>query len=185
MDVEVASAHERMVEQVMSDERLLGALPEDAAGRLLDWAVQRLTAAAEAADSLAAYEVMADAIRGEARQTADAVADQGGDLETLERQLATSSIEASSTVPVAAEPWTAPDEIGATPPSAAETDATAVETATHAGAEPAPVEPALQWRAAGPADDGRTPDSHDELRDALEDAVERVRSLFRWRRDPE
>ena len=178
MDAEVAAAHERMVEQTMSDERLLGALPEDAAGRLLDWAVQRLTTAAETAHDLSSYEAAADAVRQEARQIADGVAEEGGDLEALERRLS----------PVAAPTLTMPGHECAAdvapaedPHEAARTDG-AVEPVV--GPEP-PVEsepPAVP--VSGEPVAGAQSLS-DELRAALDDAVERVRSLFGRRSDKE
>jgi hypothetical protein len=216
MDAEVAAAHERMVEQLMSDERLLGALPEEAAGRLLDWAVGRLTAAAETAGSAAAYEAMADTIRQEARRTADGVADEGGDLRTLERWLsrqmdtaapgsagvparprsrarrpeprrassksaapAEESTAAEATVPALTQPDTAPPAADSAPTPALGPTIEVEER--QAEAPPTPTEPGPRSDATDAADDGRTAGPADELREALDDAVERLRSLFRRR----
>jgi hypothetical protein len=76
------------VEQLSSDERILGALPEDAAGVLLNWAVARLDATAASAPDEAAFATAADAVFSQARQIADEAAGRGDDAETLARYLA-------------------------------------------------------------------------------------------------
>jgi hypothetical protein len=86
-DVTIASAHKQLAEQLMSDERLLGALPEDAAGVLLDWALARLDAASAAADDVNAFTAAAAAIRRQARAEADAAADRGDDAAALAERL--------------------------------------------------------------------------------------------------
>lgn len=62
-----ADARERWAEQLMSDERLLGVLPEDAARLVLDHALARLDHAAERAASAADVTAAAEAIRTQAR----------------------------------------------------------------------------------------------------------------------
>ncbi len=69
-----AGARERWAEQIMSDERLLGALPEDAAGILLDRTLDRLDQAANGATTGQALDVAAETIRAEARALADQAA---------------------------------------------------------------------------------------------------------------
>ena len=86
-DNAIDAAHERMAEQLMSDERIVGVLPEDAAGVLLDWALARLDTAAAAAVDVNAFAAAADAIRQEMRVQADAAADRGDDAAALAAQL--------------------------------------------------------------------------------------------------
>ena len=71
---EIAAAHRRTVERVMSDESLLGALPEEDAQRLLDWTVRRLRVARDAAGRVSEYETAADAVIQEARRHAEEAA---------------------------------------------------------------------------------------------------------------
>jgi hypothetical protein len=76
----VADRHRRMAEQISSDERILGVLPEDAASVLLDWSLARLgDAAAAAGDDAAWFEQEAEAIREQTRAEADAAAERGDD----------------------------------------------------------------------------------------------------------
>ncbi len=72
-DVEVARG--RLAEQLMSDERILGAVPEDAARLLLDRALAALDATANAAADEAAFAQTGEAIRQAARAIADAAAE--------------------------------------------------------------------------------------------------------------
>jgi hypothetical protein len=58
----IADARERWAEQFMSDERLLGAVPEEAARLLLDAGLCRLDAAARRAASVADLDAAAGAI---------------------------------------------------------------------------------------------------------------------------
>ena len=60
---------------MMSDETLLGALPEEDAQRLLDWTLGRLEEAARKASDLDGFLVAADAIRAEARRIGAGAAD--------------------------------------------------------------------------------------------------------------
>jgi hypothetical protein len=78
-DEAIAAAHERAVEQVMSDERLLGVLPDDLSRRLLDWVRAQIGQAAERAPNVEAFRNEVDAIRHRARTLADASADAGDD----------------------------------------------------------------------------------------------------------
>ena len=88
----IAGAHRRTVEQVTSDERLLGLLPEELAGPLVRWIEARLDAAASAAASVDAYLSRADEIRAEARRIADAADHQSDDVSAfLERLKAANS----------------------------------------------------------------------------------------------
>jgi hypothetical protein len=84
---EIAAAHQRMVEQVSSDERLLGLLPEDLSRMLLDWAVRRLDGAKERAASVDDYYAEADAIRAEAMRIASAGAKEADDATALVARL--------------------------------------------------------------------------------------------------
>jgi hypothetical protein len=174
MDAAIAAAHRRVVEQLMSDEHVLGALPEDAAGRLLDWAVQRVDAAASIAPNLDAFYVASDAVLAEARATVDAVAAEGGDGASVDRRLA-----------ALAGPW--PD----TEPAHAH--AARADDAARAGASAAqpsvPVVAAAESPPSGMTTEPTACRSAGEsygdggLREALEDAVDRVRALFRRRSD--
>lgn len=58
----IADARERWAEQFMSDERLLGAVPEEAARLLLDVGLCRLDAAAARAANVAELDAAASAI---------------------------------------------------------------------------------------------------------------------------
>jgi hypothetical protein len=62
-DDAIEDMHQRLAEQIMSDERLLGVLPEEATRRVLDHALARLDAAAARAVSVEALEATAAAIR--------------------------------------------------------------------------------------------------------------------------
>jgi hypothetical protein len=75
MEKSIEDARERLVEQLMSDERLLGALPEDAARILLDRAIARLDDAAARAGDAAEFASAAEAIRAEARALAGRAAE--------------------------------------------------------------------------------------------------------------
>jgi hypothetical protein len=110
-DDTIDAAHVRMAEQLMSDERVLGTLPEDAAGVLLDWALARLDAAAAAAADVNAFAAAADAIRRDMRAQADAAADRGDDAAALAAHLG------SAPAVAAQEPDVEPQTTG---PSAAE-----------------------------------------------------------------
>lgn len=66
----VADARERWAEQLMSDERLLGAVPEEAARLLLDAGLCRLDAAARRVASVAALDAAAAAILRDLRRLA-------------------------------------------------------------------------------------------------------------------
>jgi hypothetical protein len=65
-DNAIESARERLAEQIMSDERLLGTLPEAATELVLDHALARLDDAAARAVSVEALEAEAEAIRADA-----------------------------------------------------------------------------------------------------------------------
>ncbi len=77
----IADARERWAEQLMSDERLLGAVPEEAARLLLDIGLCRLDAAAARATSVAELDAAAGAILRDLRRLAaraEAAADPVG-----------------------------------------------------------------------------------------------------------
>ena len=87
----------------MSDEHILGALPEDAAQALLDRALGRLDAAAAEATDLESFAAAAESIRQEARAAADEAAAGGESV--------SSSTEANEVAPEpAADP--APERPG-------------------------------------------------------------------------
>ena len=94
----IASAHRRMVEQVTSDERLLGLLPDDLSGPLVTWLEARLDDAARRAASADAYLTAADHIRIEARHVAEAAERQGDDSDAFLGRL--KAAERRLTVPV-------------------------------------------------------------------------------------
>lgn len=66
----IADARERWAEQFMSDERLLGAVPEEAARLLLDAGLCRLDAAARRSASVAELDAAAGAILRDLRRLA-------------------------------------------------------------------------------------------------------------------
>jgi hypothetical protein len=84
---EIATTHQRLVEQVMSDERLLGLLPDDLSGVLLDWTIAHLDAAAATTTSTTDLQAQADLIRTQARRIATAAADAGDDRAALAARL--------------------------------------------------------------------------------------------------
>jgi hypothetical protein len=96
MSDEISAAHERMAEQVMSDERLLSVLPDDASERLLDWTLRGLDAAAANASDAEDFLTRADALRAQARRIADAAAGSDGDPGALEALLTAADTEAAS-----------------------------------------------------------------------------------------
>jgi hypothetical protein len=71
---EIADLRDRLVEQLSSDERLLGTLPEEASRLVLNDAISRLDAAAAGAASSEALSARADVIRSEARALVDRAA---------------------------------------------------------------------------------------------------------------
>jgi hypothetical protein len=71
---DIAEARERWAEQFMSDEHVLGLLPEEAARLLLDAAIARLDAAAVDARAVETLNAAANAIRRQARALAEAAA---------------------------------------------------------------------------------------------------------------
>lgn len=76
MSSEVQAALERAVEQLLSDETVLGALPEDQIQPLLDGAIARLERAAAAAESSEAFAAAFDEVRGKLRAEVMAAADE-------------------------------------------------------------------------------------------------------------
>jgi hypothetical protein len=93
-DEAIAAAHEQAVEQVMSDERLLGVLPDDLSKTLLDWVTTRIGQAAEHAPNVDAFWNEADAIRHRARTLADDSADAGDDATALMARLRSAEVVA-------------------------------------------------------------------------------------------
>lgn len=72
---DMAAARERLAEQLMSDERVLGALPEDLTRLVLDHALKRLDAAAASARSESEFAAAGEAIRLETRALVDRAAE--------------------------------------------------------------------------------------------------------------
>ena len=195
MDTAIADAHRRVVEQVMGDERLLGALPEEAAGRLLDWAVGRLDAAAARAPNAETFYAEADGVRARAREIADAVAAEGGDVDVLERRLDQAGARAGvvaagkghEVCPPPATPAGVKPSAGIRTPQAAPADAGSISD----GRSPATGDPDVADETPrAPAEDdslGAVPAAAQgvelgmlgDVREALDDAVDRVRALFR------
>lgn len=71
---DIADARDRWAEQLGSDERVLGAVPEEAAGLLLAHGLARLDAAAAVAGSVEDLDAAAESIRAEMRRLADEAA---------------------------------------------------------------------------------------------------------------
>jgi hypothetical protein len=108
-DEAIAAAHEQAVEQVMSDERLLGVLPGDLSQTLLDWVIAQIGRAAERARNVDAFWSNVNAIRLQARTLADASADAGDDTTALLTRLHSGEapIDGASPLPAAvAQPST-------------------------------------------------------------------------------
>ena len=70
----VADARERWAEQLMSDEHVLGAVPEEAARLLLDYALARLDDAAARATTTDSLDTETEAIQAQARALAEQAA---------------------------------------------------------------------------------------------------------------
>jgi hypothetical protein len=68
---DIATARERWAEQFMSDERLLGDLPDEAARLLLDHILTRLDAAASQSTSVEMLDTAAESLRAEALALAE------------------------------------------------------------------------------------------------------------------
>ena len=82
----VADARERWAEQLMSDEHVLGAVPEQAARLLLDHTLARLDDAAANSATTEALDAEAEAIRAQSRALAEQAAgaeDPEGYLRTV------------------------------------------------------------------------------------------------------
>ncbi|MGD9894746.1 MAG: hypothetical protein AB7R89_22085 [Dehalococcoidia bacterium] len=134
-DEAIAAAHERAVEQVMSDEHLLGTLPDDLSQALLDWVIARYDQAAADAPGVDTFKSRADAIRHQARTIADASAEAGDDRAALLARL-----RAADAVADEARPQPAGD--GQPPPTeAAPAPLIESETSGPAPALPAPPPP--------------------------------------------
>lgn len=121
-ELRFASAYEHAAEQAMSDEHVVGALPDDASHTLLDWQLARLREAASESSTEEEFEEWAQAIRVEARSVADAAAEAGDDSAALSARLgqaqpappperpadasgaAPTPVSAESPIPPAAEP---------------------------------------------------------------------------------
>ncbi len=104
-DDAIQAARGRLAEQLLSDERILGAVPEDAARLLLDRALAALDAAVTAAPDTGTFTQTAEAIRRHARDLAD-----------------TAAAADDPAVAIAASPFpvlvTAPEQVAAQPPAA-------------------------------------------------------------------
>ena len=103
----IAGVRERWAEQIMSDEHLLGMLPEDAARLLLDHALHHLDEAATQAGSVEALDEAAASIRSEARELAERVAAADDPAAALRAELAgseTEAVVADESPPVTEEP---------------------------------------------------------------------------------
>ena len=170
-DDAIAAAHERSAEQLMSDERLLGVLPEDATDLLLRWALDRLDAAAVEAPDPEAFAARADAIHREARAVADDAAATGGDAATLAERL-------GMAYPGAPAPDSDVEEPEAVPPEAPDTpdDRHVIDRAV-------PDEAASDDNAVAPGGSASGSGSAGEASSALTAAVgslvKRVRGFFR------
>lgn len=123
-DDTIASAHRRLAEQLMSDERVLGALPEEAANVLLTWALARLDAAAEEATDAAAFLAAAESIRQQVRATADEASARDDAAAALSERLGLVPATPVPAAPMPAQPEQ-PAAVAAEAPRAAETAATA------------------------------------------------------------
>jgi hypothetical protein len=75
MTDDIAAARERLAEQFGSDERLLGALPEELTRLVLDDAQRRLDAAAASARTAAEFAAAGEAIRVATRALVDRAAE--------------------------------------------------------------------------------------------------------------
>lgn len=160
MDNELAEAHRRIVEEAISDERVLGALPEDASRTLLDWEISRLDAAASASADAVSFLEQADAIRTAARAIASAAAADGDDGVALAQRLGNVMITgahdvgSATTTTDAAHEWDDPVQRGDPNPMPSDVG-------------PQPDEASADASGLGEA-----------VREAFEDAVGRIRRLF-------
>jgi hypothetical protein len=183
-DEAVAAAHEQAVEQVMSDERLLGVLPDDLSQTLLDWVNAQVGQAAERSPNVYAFWSAVDAIRMQARTLADASADAGDDMAALLTRLRSAEAVADETSPRSTgivQPTTpatvrAPTTVEQVAPAAAP----AQSVPSAAGINPAPPrKPTSQPR--GPVETPKRtrPPITTSLRSSFRRTYRRFRSLFR------
>jgi hypothetical protein len=144
-DDSLEPVRERLAEQIMSDERLLGVLPENAARLVLDHALARLDDAAARAASVEELEAEAAAIRADAWS----VTEQASAAEDPER-----AVRALLAGEAVTEVAPVPEDLAAAPAGAEAEDvaAPAVEPAPvpDAGLEEAPPEPDVEIPAAAP-----------------------------------
>ena len=94
---EIEATHRRAVEQLLSDERILGAVPEDLADVLVRWGIAQLQTAAREAATVKAFVDDAELIRQQARRLADEAAASGGDADTLAKRLGIDGAENART----------------------------------------------------------------------------------------
>lgn len=174
-DNSIESARERLAEQIMSDERLLGALPETATQLVLDYALARLDAAATRAASVDELETEATAIRSEASAVVEQAA-SADDAEAAVRALLPAEPAAEQTASATIDETASP-EVKQTP-EAGDIVAPAEPSATAAAPE---TEPPIEE----PQPDGATPSPETPMEPAPPQPEEppslweRVRSMWR------
>ncbi|MGH2599086.1 MAG: phospholipase D-like domain-containing protein [Dehalococcoidia bacterium] len=99
---EVSAAYRRAVEQVSSDELLLGVLPDYLSQTVLDWTIDRLKAARTSTNDATTFNLAADDIRLRARRIAGEAAAAADDKQALIARLKAVDGAAPSAPPVVA-----------------------------------------------------------------------------------
>jgi phosphatidylserine/phosphatidylglycerophosphate/cardiolipin synthase-like enzyme len=99
---EVSAAYRRAVEQVSSDERLLGVLPDELSQTVLDWTVDKLKGARDSTQDATTFNLAADDIRLRARRIAGEAAAAGDDKQSLVARLKVADGAAPSATPAVA-----------------------------------------------------------------------------------
>jgi hypothetical protein len=94
VDEPIREARERMAEQLQSDERLLGVLPEAATELVLDHALARLDAAAAHAPDVDGLSAAFDEIRGDARALVDEAAAAADPVAAVQARIAPAAPDA-------------------------------------------------------------------------------------------
>ena len=177
-DEAIAAAHEQAVEQVMSDERLLGVLPDDLSQTLLDWVNAQIGRAAERAPNVDAFWSAVDAIRLQARTLADASADAGDDTTALLNRLRSAEAVAGEAPPKPAGA-VQPSTPAAVRASTVQLEAPAQTVPQAAGMNTAvPREPTSLPRGPVETPKRRRPPITTSIRSSFRRSYRRLRALF-------
>ena len=176
----------------MSDERVLGVLPDDTAPVLLDWALARLDDLAAHAPDIASFDASAEALRQEMRVAADAAAARGDDAATLAANLGVSTDRRAEAARHDPHPLPEPAPVWDEQPPCAPSDQTEAEASATSGVEPEVVGPEAIARedpsAASPDQPADSPPLETEepaIEGLIHEIGARFRDLFQRREEQE